>query len=76
LATRRTLVDAGLPQDRFAMVVGRAAEEPLVAEDPNSPRNRRISIVILRQAQTEKPASAGPNSRAQFKRDWTGPRVR
>ena len=27
-------------------------------------------------AQTDKPASPGPNSREQFKRDWTGPRVR
>jgi hypothetical protein len=58
------------------MVVGRAAEEPLVTEDPNSPRNRRISIVILRQDLTDKPASPGPNSGTQFKRDWTGPRVR
>jgi len=78
LASRRALVDSGLTQDRMAMVVGRAAEEPLVPEDPNSPRNRRISIVILRQAQTDKQATAspGPNPNRQFKQDWSGPRVR
>jgi chemotaxis protein MotB len=76
LSTRRSLVDSGLGQDRLAMVVGRAAEEPLVTEDPNSPRNRRISIVLLREALTDKPATPGPNSGTTFKRDWTGPRVR
>jgi chemotaxis protein MotB len=87
LATRRTLVDSGLAQDRLAMVVGRAAEEPLLPEDPNSARNRRISIVLLRDAQTDQPATAAattsspvsaptPAPPLQFKRDWTGPRVR
>jgi chemotaxis protein MotB len=91
LSTRRSLVDSGLAQDRLAMVVGRASEEPLVAEDPNSPRNRRIAIVLLRDAQADKPgdaaaAATGAASPAttssparaptpQFKRDWTGPRV-
>jgi len=90
LASRRTLVDSGLGQERVAMVVGRSAEEPLVVEDPNSARNRRIAIVILRQPQPVADASASANSspganpapapttapKAQFRQDWTGPRVR
>jgi len=88
LSTRRTLVDSGLTQDRLAMVVGRAAEDPLVPEEPNSPRNRRITIVLLRDAQADKPTNAAaatttvpststpaPAPTPRFKRDWTGPRV-
>ncbi len=85
LASRRALVGDGLAPDRVAMVVGRAAEEPLVPEDPNSARNRRISIVLLRQAGAKADGAAGapkavaPAARPAdpaFQRDWTGPRVR
>jgi len=48
-ATRRALVAAGLSEDRIDTVVGKADREPLVKDDPNSPRNRRISIVLLRE---------------------------
>jgi chemotaxis protein MotB len=72
LASRRALISGGMPTERVAMVVGRAAEEPLVPEEPNDARNRRISIVVLRQA-NDKPKGQGA---AQFRQDWTGPRVR
>jgi len=49
-ATRRALLAAGLPAQRIASVVGRADQEHFVPEEPNSPRNRRISVVLLRQA--------------------------
>jgi chemotaxis protein MotB len=49
-SSRRALLAAGLPASRIASVVGRADQEHLVPEEPNSPRNRRISIVLLRQA--------------------------
>jgi len=55
-ASRRALLAAGLPADRIASVVGRADQEHFVPSDPTSPRNRRISIVLLRQtAQGETP---------------------
>jgi hypothetical protein len=57
------------------MVVGRAAEDPLVTEDPNSARNRRIAIVVLRQVQADTPAPPEPAPATQFRRDWSGPRV-
>jgi chemotaxis protein MotB len=56
-SSRRALLAAGLPPERIASVVGRADQEHFVPEDPRSPRNRRISIVLLRQA----PGSGSPN---------------
>jgi len=47
-ASRRALIDMGVPEDRISRVVGRAAEEPLVKKDPANPRNRRITIILLR----------------------------
>ncbi len=46
-ASRRVLVEAGVPDSRFASVTGRADKEPFVPDDPYSPRNRRISITVL-----------------------------
>lgn len=49
-AARRLLSEGGLPVERIALVQGRADTEPLVPEDPMSARNRRISLVLLREA--------------------------
>lgn len=49
LTSRRVLRGAGVPEDRFDHVVGKADGEPLVSDDPRNPRNRRISIVLLRE---------------------------
>jgi len=49
-ASRRALAEGGLPQQQVARVVGKADTEPLVAEDPTRETNRRISIVLLREA--------------------------
>ncbi|MBI4969095.1 MAG: flagellar motor protein MotB [Rhodospirillales bacterium] len=49
LASRRALLDTGMPSDRVARVVGKADQEPLIKDDPRSQRNRRISIVLLRE---------------------------
>jgi chemotaxis protein MotB len=49
-ASRRILVESGLPADRIQRVMGKADREPLIANDPASPRNRRISIVLLRES--------------------------
>lgn len=49
-ASRRTLQEYGVPSDRIASVSGKAATEPFVPEDPTAATNRRISIVLLRQA--------------------------
>jgi len=49
-AARRLLSEGGLPVERIALVQGRADTEPLVPEDRMSARNRRISLVLLREA--------------------------
>jgi len=49
-ASRRGLIENGLEAKRVAYVTGKADKEPLVAENPALPSNRRISIVLLREA--------------------------
>jgi chemotaxis protein MotB len=49
-ATREALVEAGLPASRIADVIGKGPSEPLFPDDPADARNRRISLVLLRDA--------------------------
>ena len=48
--SREYLVGAGVDESRIARVSGLADREPFVPNDPKDPRNRRISIVLLRQS--------------------------
>jgi len=57
-ATRRTLIAAGLDQGRIATVIGKADTEHRFADHPLDPRNRRISITLLRDEPL--PADAAP----------------
>jgi chemotaxis protein MotB len=50
LATRRALMQSGVPADRVDRVVGKADTEPLDSKDAAAPRNRRITIVLLRDS--------------------------
>ena len=49
-AARRILAKNGVVSQRFARVSGKAGSEPLYPDDPALPGNRRISIVLLREA--------------------------
>ncbi len=49
-ATRRLLTDAGVPEARVQTVSGRADRDPLLPADPLAAVNRRIAIVVLRDA--------------------------
>ena len=49
-ATRRLLSDSGLPQERIASVSGHADRDPLLPADPLAAANRRIAILVLREA--------------------------
>ena len=51
-ATRSALVSSGLDPSRIAEVVGKADSDHLLDEAPNDPRNRRISLVLLRNSLT------------------------
>jgi chemotaxis protein MotB len=46
-ATRRELAAAGMPEDKLARVVGMASSLLLVPDEPLSPTNRRISILVM-----------------------------
>jgi chemotaxis protein MotB len=48
-ASRRELINDGVSADRIEKVVGLADRDPLVPDDPRAARNRRISIVLLRE---------------------------
>ena len=47
-ATRRLLVESGLPENRVRSVSGDADRDPLLPADPLAAANRRIAIVVLR----------------------------
>ena len=49
-ASRAILQGAGVPADRIYQVSGKASSEPLFPDDPTLPGNRRIAIVLLREA--------------------------
>jgi chemotaxis protein MotB len=47
-ATRVALSQAGIPEQRFSRLEGVADTEPLSPDNPFDPRNRRMSITLLR----------------------------
>ncbi|GAA4775167.1 flagellar motor protein MotB [Novosphingobium ginsenosidimutans] len=47
-ATRQALLRQGIGESRFRKIEGVADREPLVRENPEDPRNRRISILLMR----------------------------
>jgi chemotaxis protein MotB len=49
LASRRSMLEAGLAEARIEGVVGRADRDPLFPDHPEDPRNRRISIILLHE---------------------------
>ncbi len=49
-ATLKVLFDAGMTQDHVAEVTGKAGSDPLYPDNPYASANRRISIVLLREA--------------------------
>ncbi len=63
-ATRRALVQGGIAEDRIQEVTGRADRDLLVPDQPGSPRNRRISMVLMRETQAggASPATGGASA--------------
>lgn len=54
-SARRWLEHIGVPENRIDRVVGKAATEPLVPENPAHPSNRRLSIIMLRGTGKDNP---------------------
>ena len=61
-ASRRELIGDGVSAERIEKVVGLADRDLLVPDDPRSPRNRRISIVLLREAKLVAAAASEPRT--------------
>jgi chemotaxis protein MotB len=62
-ATRRLLVEDGLPDARIKSVIGDADRDPLLPADPLAAANRRIAILVQREAApvpASVPAAAKP----------------
>jgi chemotaxis protein MotB len=53
-ATRRMMTDTGLPESRIRTVTGHADRDPLLPNEPLAAANRRIAIVVLRNASPAK----------------------
>jgi len=60
-AARRGLLRLGVPEKRIARVVGKAATEPLLPDNPADAKNRRLSIVLMRgTGEQAAPKPSGP----------------
>jgi len=60
-AARRGLLRLGVPEKRIARVVGKAATEPLLPDNPTDAKNRRLSIVLMRgTGEQTAPKPSGP----------------
>ena len=64
-ASRRVMLQAGLPLDRLNNVMGKADTEHLLPDDPTNARNRRISIILLHEDIT-KPELLGDDEEEEF----------
>jgi len=60
-ASRRFLAKSGMEAERFKRVVGLADKELLVPSEPRSPRNRRITLIMLRGSHILIPDAAVPD---------------
>mgnify|MGYP000238769397 CR=1 FL=1 len=64
-ASRRVILDAGIPMERVNNVVGKADTDHLLPDDPNNAQNRRISIILLKEELTNPDFDAKANSLAE-----------
>lgn len=65
-ATRMMLVNAGLEPGRIASVIGKGDTEHIVPDRPKDPRNRRISITLLREETIDEETTSSANAEPQL----------
>lgn len=58
-SARRVLDTSGVTEDRFFEVIGKAGTDPLYPDQPTRSENRRITILILREAPVVPPNLTG-----------------
>lgn len=47
-STRRVMMEEGMPERRIGRVAGFGSQQPLLVDQPENPKNARITIIILR----------------------------
>ena len=67
-AARRELVHSKIPYERVSKVVGKAATEPFLKDDPGHVRNRRLSIILLRGTGLDEIKAAEKKTKAKKKK--------
>lgn len=50
VSVREILAGAGVPDDRFASVAGKADTEPMFPDNPYMPANQRVTVTLLKEA--------------------------
>lgn len=55
-ASRRVMLASGIQAERLNNIMGKADTLPLIVDDPLDPRNRRITIILLKEELTAPPA--------------------
>ncbi|MEP6740142.1 MAG: flagellar motor protein MotB [Caldimonas sp.] len=60
-ASRREIVFGGLPEDRMLLVQGLASSNLFVPAEPQSPMNRRISIIVMNRDAEDRLLKLLPN---------------
>jgi chemotaxis protein MotB len=70
-ASRRALQADQIPQARLQNVMGLADRDPLLADKPTDARNRRITILLLRETLREavKRGAFGPNLKPEVRKE-------
>ena len=58
-ASRRAMIEAGVPADRIRQVTGNADQDPLIKDNPLDARNRRIAIMVLSDAKVSNTGNGG-----------------
>lgn len=63
-ATRKFMIESGIDKDKIARIIAKADTDPIDAANPNSARNRRVTITLLRNSvkptnKTATPSQAG-----------------
>lgn len=61
-STRVFMVQSGLDKEQVARVEGKADQEPFDIKDPDSPRNIRLSIILLRNSILPHQKKSAPDS--------------
>ncbi|WP_375466103.1 flagellar motor protein MotB [uncultured Methylobacterium sp.] len=60
ISVREILAGAGVPDDRFASVTGKADTEPMFPDNPYIAPNRRVTVTLLKEAPPTPPTKGLP----------------